>query len=99
MVLVLKVVGDNSMDKFRPISLCNYFYKIISKVLTSRFLKILPMIISLQQSGFSPGKKIFDSISLVHEVIHSLMSTNKEIFLLNLNLSKAYDRVDLNLHL
>lgn len=46
LVLIPKVPRDDSLDKFRPIILCNSFYKIISKVLTSRILKILPLIIS-----------------------------------------------------
>ena len=46
--LIPKVPGADTLDKFRPISLCNSFYKIISKVLTMRFLKLLPMIISQQ---------------------------------------------------
>ena len=51
-----KVPRANSLDKFRPISLCNSFYKIISKVLTSRLLKLLPLIISQQQTGFVLGR-------------------------------------------
>lgn len=47
-VLIPKKQGDNSLDYFRPISLCNYLYKIISKVLTSRLPKILPLLISPQ---------------------------------------------------
>ena len=29
LVLILKVIGANSFENFRPISLCNYFYKIL----------------------------------------------------------------------
>ena len=94
LVLIPKILGADSLDKFRPISLCNSFYKIIAKVLTSRLLKILPLIISPQQTGFVPGRQILDSIVLVHEVIHSLEVGKKEGFLLKLDLSKAYDRVD-----
>ena len=56
LVLIPKVPGVDSLDKFRPISLCNSFYKIISKVLTSRILCILPLIIFPQQIGFVPGR-------------------------------------------
>ena len=52
LVLIPKVPGANSLDKFRRISLCNSFYKIISKVLTSRLLNLLLLIISQQQMGF-----------------------------------------------
>ena len=48
LVLIPKIRGVDLMDKFRPISLCNSLYKIISKVLTSRLLNILPLIISPQ---------------------------------------------------
>ena len=46
LVLIPKVPGPDTLDRFKPISLCNSFYKIISKVLTLRFLKLLPLIIS-----------------------------------------------------
>ena len=54
LVLIPKVPGANYLENFRPISLCNSFYKIILKVLTSRFLKLLPLIISQQQTSFVP---------------------------------------------
>ena len=56
LVLIPKVPGANSLDKFKPINLCNYFYKIILKVLTSRMLKLLPLIILQQQTSFFPGR-------------------------------------------
>ena len=66
LVLIPKIPGADTLDKFRPISLCNSFYKIIAKVLTSRLLRILPLIISPQQTGFVPGRQILDSIVTVH---------------------------------
>ncbi len=97
MVLIPKSPGADSLDNFRPISLCNSLYKIISKVLTLRMLKILPMIISQHQSGFVPGRQILDSVQMVHEVIHSLEASKWEGMFLKLDLSKAYDRVDWSL--
>lgn len=72
LVLIPKVLGVNYFDAFRPISLCNSLYKIFSKVLTTRIIKILLGIIATQQTRFVPGRKILDSIIAVHEVIHSL---------------------------
>ena len=96
LVLIPNLLGAYLLDKFRPISLCNSFYKIISKVLTTRLLNILPLIISPQKTGFVPGRQILDSIVMIHELIHSLEAGKKEGFLLKLDMSKAYDRVDWN---
>ena len=52
LVLILKVARVDAMDQFRPISPCNSFYKIISKVLSSRIIKFFPSIIAPRQSGF-----------------------------------------------
>ena len=94
LVLIPKSLGADSLNLFRPINLCKSFYKIIPKVLTSRILKVLPLVISSQQTGFVLGRKILDSIMMVHKVIHSLEARNREGFLLKMDPSKAYDRVD-----
>ena len=58
--------------QFRPIALCNVIYKLLTKVIARRLKPILPMIISLEQSGYVEGRQILDSAILAHEVIHSL---------------------------
>jgi hypothetical protein len=79
--------------KFRPISLCNVIYKLLTKVIAQRLKPLLPFIISPKQSGYVEGRKILDSIILSHEVIHSLQSTSTPGMLLKLDLSKAFDKL------
>lgn len=94
LILISKFPRASTLDKFRPISLFNSFYKIISKVLTTRMIKLLPLIIFKKKSGFVPGRQILYSVMIVHQMIHSLESNKREGMLLKPDLSKAYDRVD-----
>lgn len=87
------------MVDFRPISLCNAFYKIISKTLANRLKVVFPDIISPRQSAFVKDRQISDNILIAHEVICFLKkekSCNHHMAI-KLDMSKAYDRVELNM--
>lgn len=94
LALLPKTLGANELKKFRLISLCNYVYKIITKILTKRLQKYLALLISPEQDGFVKGRQITDSIIAMHETINSLHSRKEEGMLLKLDMQKAYDRVN-----
>lgn len=50
--LIPKRSNATNIADFRPISLCNFFYKIISTIMNNRLAAILPKIISPEQSAF-----------------------------------------------
>lgn len=60
------------MTQWRPISVCNLVYKLISKIITTRLKVVLPEIIGLNQAAFLEDWLIIDNILILHEILHSL---------------------------
>uniref|UniRef100_A0A803NMF8 Reverse transcriptase n=1 Tax=Cannabis sativa TaxID=3483 RepID=A0A803NMF8_CANSA len=97
MVLIPKKIGANCFDDYRPISLCNFTYKIIAKLLANRIKPLLSDIISPTQSAFAPGRWIAENSILAHEIMDSFKKCKgRSGFVgLKLDMSKAYDRIEL----
>ncbi|XP_077221623.1 uncharacterized protein LOC143855390 [Tasmannia lanceolata] len=92
--LIPKCSGASSPNHFRPISLCNFFYKIISKLLASRLSKVLNRIVSPNQSAFIKDRLIQDNVLLSHDLCHNFhKASNTKALCLKLDLKKAYDYV------
>lgn len=69
-VPIPKVKNALNMSKSKPISLCNFLYKMIAKVLANRLKVVLPLIVDEAQSGFVPRWLITDNAIIAFESIY-----------------------------
>ena len=95
--LIPKVKSPNVVSDFHPIALCNFIYKLASKVVANMLKKVLPNIISESQSAFQPNKAILDNILVAFELLHHMKtqkSKKADFMTLKLDMSKAYDWVE-----
>ena len=95
--LIPKIPKPEHVSHFRPIGLCNFAYKIISKIMANKMRSLMGFCISQNQSAFIPGRIIHDNIIIAHEVYHNLRrkkKSKKYEFALKMDMSKAYDRVE-----
>ena len=96
---VIKLIEKKDKDKrfiknWRPISLLNVDYKIISKALASRLKKVLPNLISPQQTAYVENRFIGESGRLIADIIEITDILNKEGFLVTVDIEKALHSLD-----
>ncbi|CAL1377375.1 unnamed protein product [Linum trigynum] len=97
LVLIPKVDRVEHMRNLRPISVCQFSYKVIAKILAERLARYLPSIVSPGLNGFVRGRQIVDNVLIGHEVMQYLKNkrVGKQKFMaFNVDMEKAYDRVE-----
>ena len=96
-MLIPKVSNPKNLGQFRPISLCNFVYRVISKVLANRLKPLMKNLISPQQSAFIPRRLIQDCIMVAHECFHHISHKKKGSvaeMAIKLDLNKSFDHVE-----
>jgi hypothetical protein len=99
-VLIPKQNHPRQFSDYRPISLCNLSYKIITKIIANRIRPFLSRALAEEQLGFLKGRQILDAIGTAQECLHSIKTKNLPAILLKLDLKQAFDCINWNfLHL
>lgn len=93
--LLHKVPGAAKLSEFRPISLCNIVYKIISKMIGSRLKLITPLAVQRNQVGFITGRLLCENVLLASELVADFNKPGEiSRGCLQIDITKAYDNVD-----
>ena len=87
-------IKRHDKKNWRPISLLNVVYKIGSTCIANRLKRVLPSLISEDQTGFMANRYIGDNIRLIYDLISYLNKENMPGLLLCLDFEKAFDSVD-----
>ena len=94
--LIVKKGKDKRLVKnWRPISLVNVDAKLASKTLAKRLEKVLPEVIYFNQNAFVKGRKIFDSVRTIDDVIEYARYKDIPGILVAIDFEKAFDSLNL----
>lgn len=93
--LILKKDRDPlSCSSYRPISLLNVDFKLLSKMLALRLETVLPKIISPNQTGFIKNRHSFSNLRRLFNTIYNCPDTSTPEAVIALDAEKAFDRVE-----
>ena len=93
--LIPKIQGPGTLGDYKPISLCNTVYKVITKIIFARLRPYLENLISPLQTAFVPSRKGIDNAIIAQEIIYTLSKKKGRVgyMALKIDLEKAYDKL------
>ena len=92
LALIPKKTDSLEMKDYRPIACCNVLYKVVSKVIANRLKRILPRVVTENQSAFIKGRLLMENVLLASELVkdyHKDMISPRCV--MKNDISKAFD--------
>ena len=82
-----------NLNNWRPLSLLNIDYKIVTKTISNRIKKYISHIIENSITGFIKGRYTRENIRLIQETIEALEGENHPGLILFADFKKAFDSI------
>ena len=82
------------LNNLRPVTLLNVDYKIATKVIANRLAKVLPDIISPNQTGYVKNRYIGENVRLISDVINYTKAKQTQGIALFLDFKNAFDSIE-----
>ena len=83
----------NILKNWRPISLLNVIYKLMSSAIANRLKTVLNKLINQDQKGFITGRYIGENIRVVYDVLFESKQQQIPGFLLSIDFQQAFDSI------
>lgn len=93
--IMYKEKGDSrDLKNWRPITLLNVDYKIMTKAISNRIRKVSNNLVNPDQSCGLPGRNIHDQLYFIRDFYQHFNETNKTGILICIDQEKCFDRID-----
>lgn len=89
-----KEKNEMYIKNWRPITLLNTDYKILSKAIANRIQKVLPKLISIDQTGFMRDRNIATNIRKIIDIDQYCQQQNIDAMILSIDFHKCFDSVE-----
>jgi len=81
------------VTNYRPMSLLNADWKLLSSILTHHLNKALPLLLEPNQHGFTPHRQATEAILNLYATYNKMLQQSPQSALLSIDSKKAFDSV------
>ena len=90
---IYKKNDNTEISNYRPITLLNADYKLLTKTIANRLAPLSKRLIHENQAGFIPGRQISDQTKLIRMITYLAAAKDMNGMIVALDQEKAYDKI------
>ena len=95
-IMLPKSGRAKTTSDFRPIAIVRLFYKVFAYMLLARIEPLIEAGQPEEQHGFRPNRRLEEHLVTANLVVDKFFGIDMPVWVISLDLSKAFDRVDWN---